>query len=224
MHKDIPKIIRLLRKEVGKTKAIVQHRTPFKVLVSTVLSARTRDEKTSKASAQLFKKYSSPKALSKAPLKEIEKLIRPAGFYREKAKRILQLSKELLERFNGKVPKNPEDLISLPGVGRKTANCVLVYAFSLPAVPVDVHVHRISNRIGLVRTGKPEETETELVKIVPKKYWIELNELMVKFGQRKCKPISPKCELCSLPPHCDYFKNVFRKNPSKTSAQSLPAR
>ena len=204
MKKNINLILKLLKKEIGFHKPVVGFENPFKVLISTVLSQRTRDENTAKASKQLFSKFPSAKKLAKAKTKEIESLIKPAGFYRVKAKTIKNIAKEINERFKGKVPSSLEELISLKGVGRKTANCVLVYSFRIPAIPVDVHVHRISNRIGLVKTKTPEESEQELMKVFPKSKWIELNDLMVKFGQKKCFPRNPKCEICLLKKECDF--------------------
>jgi endonuclease-3 len=203
--KKIGIIISKIKKQLGKTRPVVLFEKPFLVLVSTVLSQRTRDANTELASKQLFAKFSTPKAILVAPLKQIEKLIKPAGFYKVKARRLKELSKALLERFAGKVPKSIEELLSLPGVGRKTANCVLVYAFQIPALPVDTHVHRISNRLGLVKTSRPAETEIALTKAIPKRYWIELNELMVKFGQRVCLSITPRCKICNVSKYCGYF-------------------
>ena len=202
--KNISLILKLLKKEVGLHKPVVGFESPFKVLISTVLSQRTRDTNTAKASKNLFKKFPNAKTLAKAKTKEIEKLIKPAGFYRVKAKTIKKIAEELIERFSGKVPDSLEELVSLKGVGRKTANCVLVYSFGKPAIPVDVHVHRISNRIGLVKTKTPEESEIALMKVFPESKWIELNDLMVKFGQRKCFPRNPKCTTCSLNKACDF--------------------
>jgi endonuclease-3 len=204
--KNIPNIIRLLRKEVGETTAVVWNPNPFFVLIATVLSQRNRDESTEKASKSLFKKYNTPKKLANAPIKSIEKLVYSTGFYKVKARRIKAIAKILVNKYKGKVPKDFNKLINLPGVGRKTANCVLVYAYQTPAIPVDTHVHRISNRIGIIKTKTPEKSEMELTKIIPKKYWIELNELMVKFGQRKCLPIRPKCPICSLNKICNFGK------------------
>ncbi|HAV43000.1 TPA: hypothetical protein DCX15_03170 [bacterium] len=175
---------------------------PFCVLISTVLSQRTRDENTRLASEGLFSHFKSPEELSSASLGAIEGLIKPAGFYREKAKRIKEISKMILEQFDGNVPDNMEELLTLPGVGRKTANCVLVYGFRKPAIPVDTHVHRIFNRLGLVKTKTPLETEDALRKSVPKRYWLRLNELMVKFGKDICRPIRPLCHECMIPDIC----------------------
>jgi len=208
--KNINLFFKLLKKEVGFHKPVVGFENPFKVLISTVLSQRTRDENTAKASKQLFSKFPSAKKLAKAKTKEIEKLIKPAGFYKVKAKRIKKIALDIEQKFNGKVPFSLEQLISLDGVGRKTANCVLVYSFRIPAIPVDVHVHRISNRIGLVKTKSPEETEQKLMKLIPRNKWIELNDLMVKFGQKKCFPRNPKCENCLLNKECDFGKKRIK--------------
>jgi endonuclease-3 len=203
-REEIVIIIRSIRNSLGITKATVAREDPFQVLISTVLSQRTRDENTEKASQRLFSKYKAAEQLASAPLKNIEQLIKPSGFYRVKAKRIKQISQILVKKYRGKVPQKFEELMKLPGVGRKTANCVLVFAYRLPAIPVDTHVHRISNRIGLVKTKTPEETETELVKTAPKEYWVDFNELFVRFGQRICQPIKPLCWKCPIVKYCDY--------------------
>jgi len=202
--KSIPFIVKSIRRSLGETKAAVAKEDPFQVLISTVLSQRTRDESTERASVQLFRKYKNSKQLSKAPLKKIESLIKPSGFYRVKARRIKEISRILVKKYNGKVPRDFDNLISLPGVGRKTANCVLVYAYQIPAIPVDTHVHRISNRIGLVKTKTPEKTETKLIRIVPRKNWMDFNDIFVKFGQKVCRPVRPLCWKCPIAKVCDY--------------------
>ena len=178
---------------------------PFKILIGTILSARTRDETTAQAIKVLFSKFRNPDELSRADLKDIKKLIQKIGFYNVKATRIKEVSKILVEKYNSKVPSNLEDLLTFPGVGRKTANCVLVYGFRKPAIPVDIHVHRISNRIGIVNTKKPEETEIALQKSIDRKYWTGVNETFVTFGQNICLPIKPKCNLCHLTKICKYY-------------------
>jgi len=180
---------------------------PYKILIGTILSARTRDETTTNVIKMLFSKFKNPEELSRANLKEIKELIQKIGFYNVKAARIKEVSKILVEKYNSKVPPNLEDLLSFPGVGRKTANCVLVYGFRKPAIPVDVHVHRISNRIGIVNTKKPEETEILLQKSIDRKYWIAVNETFVVFGQNICLPIKPKCNVCRLTNLCKYYEN-----------------
>ena len=176
-------LVWFLRRKVGNQRTIIKHEDPFKVLISTVLSQRTKDSNTEVASKALFSKYSTPKELSQAPIEEIEGLIRKSGFYQVKARYVKSISEKIVRDFNGVTPDTIEELLSLQGVGRKTANCVLVYGFSKPAIPVDVHVHRISNMLGIVKTETPEETEVELQKFFPEKYWIEVNHLMVKWGQ-----------------------------------------
>ncbi|MEK6929660.1 MAG: endonuclease III, partial [Thermoproteota archaeon] len=160
----------------------------FSILIGTILSARTKDETTTKAVKALFSKYKNVKELANAKTKDVEKIIKSIGFYHVKSKRIIEVAKIIDSKYKGKVPDSLEKLIELPGVGRKTANCVLVYAFDKPAIPVDIHVHRISNRLGLVDTKTPEETEQELMKKIPKKYWIEINDTFVMYGQNICKP------------------------------------
>jgi len=181
---------------------------PFRILISTILSQRTRDENTARASENLFSRYRTAEELARADVDAVRKLIRPSGFYNVKARSIIRVSKQLLEEFGGRVPDDEEDLLKLHSVGRKTANCVLVYGFSKPAIPVDTHVHRISNRLGLVYTRMPEETEAQLVKTVPRRYWLDLNDLFVRFGQTICKPVGPRCDSCTLRSSCRYYRTV----------------
>lgn len=181
---------------------------PFRVLISTILSQRTRDENTAKASRALFKKFDTVEKLAHADIKEIEPLIRPAGFYHVKAQRIKEVAQQILNHFHGEVPCDVKELLSLRGVGRKTANCVLVYGFGIPAIPVDVHVHRIANRLGLVSTKTPEETEIELMNLFCRKDWIPINHLLVTFGRDICKPHTPLCDQCFLADICITDQNV----------------
>jgi endonuclease-3 len=175
---------------------------PFFALISTVMSHRTRDDVTYPAARKLFEKFSTPEELVQADVNEIEALIKDVGFYRVKAGRIKEISRILLEKYDARVPDDMESLLELPGVGRKTANCVLAHAFFKDALAVDTHVHRISNRLGLVDTKVPEETETELKKIFPQRYWRHINLLLVKLGQNVCRPISPRCRACVLNDMC----------------------
>jgi len=184
----------------------VEKGDPFNILIGTILSARTKDENTTKVAGRLFTKYKSVKALANAKVRDVEKIIKSIGFYHVKAKRIIEVASIIDTQFNGKVPDDLDILITLPGVGRKTANCVLVYAFEKPAIPVDVHVHRISNRLGLVDTKTPEETEMELMEKIPQRYWLEINDTFVMFGQNICKPISPMCDVCKIKKICKYYK------------------
>ena len=177
---------------------------PFQILVGTILSARTRDENTAEVSKRLFARYPDPARLARAKKKDVERVIKSIGFYRVKAGRIIEVAKIIDGRYGGRVPKDLEKLVELPGVGRKTANCVLVYAFGEPAIPVDTHVHRISNRLGLVETSTPEETEAALAKKIPKKFWLEINDTFVMYGQNICRPVSPMCGRCRIRRSCRY--------------------
>ena len=179
---------------------------PFSILIGTILSARTKDETTTKAVKALFAKYKNPKELANAKITDVEKIIRSIGFFHVKSKRIVEVAKIIHTKYKDKVPEDLDTLVQLPGVGRKTANCVLVYAFEKPAIPVDIHVHRISNRLGLVDTKNPEETEQELMSKIDKKYWIEINDTFVMYGQNICKPISPMCDVCKIKKSCKYYK------------------
>jgi endonuclease III len=175
---------------------------PFQVLIGTILSQRTRDEATDVASARLFARYPDPERLARASPRAIEPLIRATGFYRTKARTIRRCAAEILGRFGGEVPRSFDELTSLPGVGAKTANCVLVFGYGIPAIPVDTHVHRIANRLGVVRTRTPEETERALVATVPRAYWIPLNPLLVQHGQNVCRPLRPRCPECPIVDQC----------------------
>ena len=205
----INKIISTLRKYY-KNKLIewTKGLNPFEILIGTVLSQRTRDVNTEIAVKNLFSKYNSPQKIANANLKELESLIKSCGFYKVKARYIKKISKILINKFDGKVPKERSKLLSLPGVGPKTSAIVLVYGFGIPeAMPVDVHVHRISNRLGIVKTKKPEETEKQLMKIIPKKYWIDLNRLFVLHGQNICLPRNPKCDVCPINKWCKFYRS-----------------
>ncbi|MCD6426958.1 MAG: endonuclease III [Caldisericaceae bacterium] len=206
--KRADKIVRILKKELKKygvpvvTKVAREKKSPYRVLISTLLSLRTKDETTLKASEKLFAKADTPKKMLSLSKKEIEKLIYPVGFYHRKAEQILKISKILIEKYGGKVPDTLEELLKLPGVGRKTANLVLNEGFGKLGICVDTHVHRISNRLGLVKTKNPTETEFALQKVLPKKHWIIFNTLLVTLGQNICTPISPKCSECPLNEIC----------------------
>jgi endonuclease III len=182
---------------------------PFRVLISTVLSHRTKDPVTALASSRLFAKFPNVKSLAAANTRTVARLIKPVGFYNTKARTVKKISKILLDKYDGKVPESMEKLLELPSVGRKTANCVFVYGFKTPAIPVDTHVHRIFNRIGVVETKTPEETEKELTRVVNRKDWLPLNEVFVKFGQLVCRPIGPHCSECPLNDRCKYYKTDY---------------
>ncbi|MCL2712758.1 MAG: endonuclease III [Methanomassiliicoccaceae archaeon] len=176
--------------------------SPFHVLLATILSQRTKDDNTRKASDALFKRFDSVNAVASANVDEISRLIRPAGFPNQKAKALIDVCKILISEYNSEVPSDIDELLKLPMVGRKTANCVLSYAFSIQAICVDTHVHRIMNLMGLVRTKNPDETEFELMKITPKKRWSDVNRYIVRHGQSVCIPNHPKCERCSVADLC----------------------
>jgi endonuclease-3 len=177
-------------------------RDPYQILISTVLSLRTKDNVTAAAARRLFDAAATPEEMIRLPEKRIQELIYPAGFYRVKAQNIRSISQFLLETYNGEVPRSQEALMELPGVGLKTANLTLSLGFQLPYICVDTHVHRISNRLGWVETKTPIETERTLQTVLPKKHWIEINELFVRFGQSVCTPQSPRCSECPLQPGC----------------------
>ena len=184
----------------------------FQVLISCIISLRTKDEVTAKASRQLFDSAETPEKLMKLGTKKIEKLIYPCGFYITKAKRIREIARQIHKDYNDKVPDTMDELLKFKGVGRKTANIVLVYGHNKKYhIPVDTHVHRIPNRLGWVDTKKPEQTEQELMKIIPRRYWQDFNDLFVSFGQNICKPIGPRCGECPVSKHCKYYKEVYVK-------------
>jgi endonuclease III len=181
---------------------------PFKILIGTILSARTRDESTTKIVHNLFLRFKNSKELADANLEDIKGIIRSIGFYNIKAERIQDVSRIITAKYKGKVPESVEKLLQLPGVGRKTANCVLVYGFNKPAIPVDVHVHRISNRLGIVDTKTPEMTEIELAKATSRRNWTRINNTFVMYGQNICLPRNPRCNVCHLKDDCNYYQEM----------------
>lgn len=205
---DINKVYQILKKEFGKNRVPVveliemQTKDPFKILLATILSARTRDETTAAAAARLFKRVKDLSDLRLLGIHEIEKLIFPVGFYHEKARHLKRLPEVMLELFAGAVPSTVDELIKLPGVGRKTANLVVAVAFNKPAVCVDVHVHRIFNRLGFLVSRTPLETEMTLRETLPVKYWTTFNSYFVSFGQHTCFPLNPLCDRCPVYTYC----------------------
>ena len=177
-------------------------RDPFRVLIACLLSLRTKDETTGPASARLFALADTPEAMRRLSPRQIERAIFPVGFYRTKARVVLGVCQDLIERFGGAVPDSLDQLLTLNGVGRKTANLVVTQAFNKPGICVDTHVHRISNRLGYVKTKTPDETEIALRARLPRRYWIGYNDLLVSFGQNICGPISPRCSACPVRPSC----------------------
>ena len=205
---DIPAVNRRLKTAFLALRAPImdlvaaQTRDPFRILVGTILSARTKDACTADACERLFARAATPGALERLPVDELERLIYPVGFYRTKARMLKRLPAVLRQRFGGRLPQTVEELCELPGVGRKTANLVVALGFGKPAICVDVHVHRITNRLGLVATATPLETEMELRRILPTRYWRTWNSYLVAFGQTRCTPRRPRCEGCPLAAWC----------------------
>jgi endonuclease-3 len=206
--RDIHSAIKILRREVPKWETPIvtlmaeTYQSPFRVLISCILSLRTQDATTAKASHRLFALADSPETMLKLTAKKIEKLIYPVGFYRTKAKNILEICQTLIDRYAGQVPDSIDELLKFRGVGRKTANLVVTLGYRKAGICVDTHVHRISNRWGYVKTATPEKTEFTLRDKLPKKYWIEFNDLLVSFGQHLCRPISPVCSQCPIARYC----------------------
>jgi endonuclease-3 len=198
----VAQVVATLKRHHGPRPVYGDRSDPFQVLITTILSQRTRNENTRTAAARLFSRFRTPRGLARANRREVEELIRPAGFFKAKARHIQAAAGEIVRRFGSHVPEDLDELLSLPGVGRKTANCVLVYAFHRPAIPVDVHVHRIANRLGWVATKDPEETETALMAIAPKRQWILLNDLLVRHGRTICLPRRPRCAACPVVRYC----------------------
>lgn len=180
----------------------------FAILIGTILSARTRDENTARVVKNLLARYATAEALASAQLEDVEEIIHSIGFYHVKARRVIEVASMICREFGGQVPEDMDTLLKLPGVGRKTANCVLVYAFGKPAIPVDIHVHRISNRLGIVKTKTPEETEQDLMRIIPTEHWLEINDTFVRYGQNICKPIMPSCGVCRIRGLCKYYAGM----------------
>ena len=206
---DITAAIALIRREIKKFKepvvttyGRVTRRPAFKVLISCLLSLRTRDEQTAQASARLFEAADTAEKIAAMKLEQIEKLIYPVGFYRNKAKTIHQVCQVIASELDGQTPGTIDDLLKLNGVGRKTANLVVTLGYGMPGICVDTHVHRICNIWGYVKTKNPDATEMALREILPRRYWIEFNNLLVTFGQNLCKPISPICSACPVEKMC----------------------
>jgi endonuclease-3 len=205
---ELPKAVSLIKKAVKAwatpaVTVVARSRDPYRVLVSCILSLRTQDKTTGEASARLFRLADTPRKMLGLSREEIEKAIYPVGFYRNKAKALTEISGILVDLYGGRVPDEIDELLKLPGVGRKTANLVVTIGYGKPGICVDTHVHRITNRWGYVKTKNPEQTEMALREKLPRRYWIEINDLLVTFGQNQCKPISPLCSTCPVYKYCD---------------------
>ena len=203
---DIDKVVEILEKSKQPKSEFVKlmddFKSPYIVLISCILSLRTKDQTTYPATLRMLKLAKTPQEMMNVKVEDLERASYPVGSYKNKAKQIIELSKELVEKYNGKVPCDIDELCKFKGVGRKTANLVLSQGFNVPAICVDVHVHRIFNRLGYVKTKNPEETEFALREKLPKKYWILINSLLVTFGQNICKPIKPLCDKCPIEKYC----------------------
>jgi endonuclease-3 len=211
MNKSRPDIVKIIKRLKTVYKqwdvpivTLISNRShdPFRILIATILSQRTKDAVTAQASERLFKAASTPKGIADMPVRRIQDIIYPVGFYRVKAGRIRVVAQAISGRYNGVVPDTIEELVKLPGVGRKTANLVVGLGYRKPSICVDTHVHRISNRFGYIKTKTPFETEMVLRKTLPKQYWIIYNDLLVALGQAICHPVSPKCSLCPVTEYC----------------------
>lgn len=207
MTKNIPKVMNILKKYFGKNSRTTLNRMrgepdAFKILIACLLSLRTKDENTKKVCVKLFAVADSPEKITKIPIRKLEKLIFSSGHYKKKARILKHVSKVLIKEFDSNVPNNREELLSIKGIGPKTANIVLAFAYGKRVLPIDTHCHRIPNRLGWIKTKTPEQTEKELEKILPKKYWSEFNGTFVLFGKEICQPISPWCSKCPIEKYC----------------------
>lgn len=209
-QQQIHAAIRIVKREICRWPEPVvgvvakeSNRDPFPILMSTLLSLRTKDKTTREAGDRLFALARTPATMLELPLKKVEQAIYPVGFYRTKAKSIHQICRRLIDEYGGKVPDSIDELLTLPGVGRKTANLVVTLGFGKPGICVDIHVHRISNRWGYIDTKTPEASEDALRRTLPKQYWIMYNDLLVPYGQNLCLPVSPRCSTCKLADMCD---------------------
>lgn len=208
MHKNTNEILDILEKTYPDAHCELVHRNPFELLISTVLSAQTTDKKVNQVTERLFKKYKTPEDFAALNQEELEKEIREIGLYKNKAKNIIALSKMLIDEYNSDVPKTKEELVKLPGVGRKTANVVVSNAFGVPAIAVDTHVFRVSNRIGLAKSEDVTKTEEQLMETIPKERWTKAHHLLIFHGRRTCIARKPKCEECTVAPYCQYYSGI----------------
>lgn len=213
--KDIDKIVSGIKNanlpQTDFVKLMEEFHDPFLVLICCILSLRTNDRTTYPASLRMMKLGKIPKDFLTVKEDELAKAIYPVGFYQNKARQILEIAKELVEKYDSRVPADIDELVKFKGVGRKTANLVMAKGFQIPAICVDVHVHRISNRLGLVKTKEPDETEMVLRKILPEKYWLDINTILVTFGQNICKPTTPLCSKCPITEYCKHYRESQKK-------------
>jgi len=211
---DVEKIIIILKEKYPEATCSLNFKNPFEIVIAVMLSAQCTDERVNKVTPALFKKYPTPEKMSKAPIKDLEKLIRSCGFYRNKAKHMKECSIALVDKYDGIVPSTMDELQKLPGIGRKSANVIMLEAFHNPqGIAVDTHVKRISNRIGLSKESNPEKIEKDLLHKIPKKYYYDANHLGVWHGRYTCMARSPKCSICPISQYCNYYS---KEGPSST--------
>jgi endonuclease-3 len=212
LKKRVKEIIKILSKEIPDSRIALRFSNPLELLIATILSAQCTDIKVNQVTMDLFKEYHSAKDYADASLAKLEQQVRPTGFYRNKAKSIQQCSQELVKRFGGEVPKTLEELVTLPGVGRKTANVILGNAFGTPGIVVDTHVHRVSQRIGLTKNDDPVKIEFDLTEIIPKEEWTHFSNLLIWHGRKTCVARKPLCEICPIRKLCDYGSASLKKS------------
>jgi len=210
-QKRVKEIVKILSKEIPDSRIALKFSNPFELLIATILSAQCTDVKVNQVTADLFERYRTAKDYAEANLEELEEEIRPTGFYRNKAKSIQKCCQELVARFGGKAPRTLEELVTLPGVGRKTANVILGNAFSIPGIVVDTHVQRVSQRIGLTKNDDPVKIEFDLMETVSKEEWTHFSNLLIWHGRKICVARKPLCEICPIRKLCDYGTKLFKK-------------
>lgn len=209
MNKEnMNKALNVLKIAYKGAECALNFNSPYELLVATVLSAQCTDQRVNMVTGELFKEYNTPEKMVELTEEELGEKIHSCGFYRNKSKNIIAASRKLIEKYGGKVPETMEELTALPGVGRKTANVVMSNAFGIPAIAVDTHVLRVSNRIGLAKGDTPEEVERQLMKNVPREMWSETHHYLIWHGRKICKARKPQCEECPVAPHCDYYKGL----------------
>lgn len=202
---DIIKIIEILKKTYPDATCSLDFKTPFELGIAVMLSAQCTDERVNKITPILFKRYKTPEDIINSSLEEIEEIIKPCGFYKNKAKNVLGYSKMIVEKYNGKMPETMEELVKLPGIGRKSANVIMLEAFNNPqGIAVDTHAKRIANRIGLSKEKEPLKIEQDLIKLIPKKYFKDVNHILVWHGRNICNARKPQCEKCPIRKYCEY--------------------
>lgn len=210
--KEVVEILDILSEMHPDAHCELVHSSPFELLVATILSAQCTDARVNIVTEEMFKKYNTPQQFKELSIPDIEEMIKTCGLYKSKAKKIKETSEILVDKFGSEVPDNLEDLITLPGVGRKTAGVVLSNSFGVPAIPVDTHVFRVTNRIGIVKENTPEKTEMALMKAIPKDRWTHSHHLIIFHGRRVCKARKPECDNCMITSYCNYYNTEMIKN------------